>query len=81
MSEGKEAILKERSEYSLRGWAMRLLRERDEARARVKVLEDALWRARDGLRWAKIHLREDAISTAVSMALDQTEATLQEQSK
>jgi hypothetical protein len=35
MSEEKEALLKERSEYSLRGWAMRLLRERDEARAEV----------------------------------------------
>jgi hypothetical protein len=51
------------------------------AEARVKVLEDALWRARDGLRWAKIHLKEDAISTAIEMALDQTEATIQERSK
>jgi hypothetical protein len=39
MSEEKEAILKERSEYSLRGWAMRFLRERDELQLQLEELD------------------------------------------
>ena len=60
----------------------RLIRERDEARARVKRLEEALPKALDGLSWSQHYLREaDVKSVAVELALEAVRAALQEQSK
>jgi DNA repair exonuclease SbcCD ATPase subunit len=48
-------------------------------RARVKVLEEALPKALDGLSWSQHHLREaDVKSTAVETALEAVRTALQE---
>jgi hypothetical protein len=53
------------------------IRAYDAALARVKMLEDVLRKANEGLHWSKVHLIEaDVRSVAVETALDATEAVL-----
>jgi hypothetical protein len=55
-----------------------LIREWNKFRAENEKLREALFAARDGLRWSKIHLRQHGTgSVSVEVALDATEKALE----